>query len=139
MATRTAMGRCIAARRDDLNNLLAELFGTGPGMFSIPLRPQNSQGPATQYAFNAAGMEPAYAEALLAFSEGTLPEVLWAGGVPTETPVPWGTGNLPTQQAAQALLTAQNIGGTVNAGGMGKPKEFWPAFIGGLNLEVVEE
>lgn len=138
MAFRTIVSRVVAARREDADLLWDELFSSGPGTFSIPLRPANSQGPTTHYGMNAAGVTPAQADAMAALADGTLPTVKWADGAPTETPLVWGQGNLPTQGAALAMVGGGNIYVGNMAGG-GTPGEHWPGFIQGLNLEIAED
>lgn len=138
MAVRTIVSAVVAARRDDMDNLINELFSWGLGAYSIPMRPANSQGPMTHYGFNAAGLSPAVADALSALNDGTMPEFIWADGAPTQTPPAWGQGNLPTEQQAQAIVAGQNVI-MGNMSGGGNPGQHWVGFVGGLTLEVVPE
>jgi hypothetical protein len=138
MAFRIVMARVVAAQRDTLNDVWDALFSSGADMFSIPLRPAGSQGPATHYGFNMAGTKPAQADAISAFTDGVMPEFVWADGAPTQNAPAWGQGSLPSEAAVQAMIANQNLR-TSNMAGGGAPAAEWPGFIGGLNLEIVDD
>jgi hypothetical protein len=138
MAFRTVIARVTAGQRATMDDIFDGLFTFGSGTFSIPLRPSDSQGPATHYGFNAAGLTPEVADAISALNDGTLPTTTYINGVATGTPPVYGEGILPSEAQVQAAVASQNLISGNMAGG-GPPDEHWAGFVGGLNLEIVTE